>query len=83
MGKVRLAIQAAEGRVRSAVDEVVQSLRSDYESALAQEESLTTALNQQKGVAQSMNRKGIAYAVLQRDVESSKQVYDSLLSGRG
>jgi capsular exopolysaccharide synthesis family protein len=26
-----------------------------------------------------MNRKGIEYAVLQRDVESSKQIYDSLL----
>jgi capsular exopolysaccharide synthesis family protein len=79
MAKVKLAIETAERRVRAAVDEVVQSLRRDYAAAVAQEESLTSALNQQKAIAQSMNRKGIAYAVLQRDVESSKQVYDSLL----
>jgi capsular exopolysaccharide synthesis family protein len=79
MLRVRQAIQTAQDRLRAAVQEVVQSLRNDYEAALEQESSLTRALNQQKGEAQSMNRKGIQYAVLQREVESTKEVYDSLL----
>lgn len=44
-----------------------------YQSALAQENSLTQALSQQKGEALSMNRKAINYGVLQRDVDASKQ----------
>src|SRR5207344_826788 len=41
--------------------------------------SLIAALNQQKAEAQTMNRKAIDYGVLARDVQSSKQIYDSLL----
>ena len=35
--------------------------------------------NQQKGEALAMNRKAIDYGVLERDVQSSTQIYDSLL----
>jgi capsular exopolysaccharide synthesis family protein len=79
MARVRQAVQAAQTRLRSAIQEVVTSLKNDYEAAVAQEDALTSALNQQKGEAQSLNRKGVQYAVLQRDAESRKQVYDSLL----
>jgi capsular exopolysaccharide synthesis family protein len=77
--KVRLAIETMEEKLRAATQDIVQSLRRDYESALAQEESLTSALNQQKQEAQSMNRKAIDLAVLQRDVANAKAVYDTLV----
>jgi polysaccharide biosynthesis transport protein len=77
--KVRLAIKTTEEKLRAAIQDVVQSLRRDYESAVAQESSLTSALNEQKNEAQSMNRKAIDLAVLQRDVENAKSVYDSLV----
>ena len=57
----------------------MQSVRSEYQAALAQENSLMAALNQQKAEALSMNRKAIDYGVLARDVESSKQLYNNLL----
>lgn len=79
MIKVRVAIKTTEEKLRAAVQDVVQSLRRDYESAMAQESSLTSALNEQKNEAQSMNRKAIDLAVLQRDVENAKQVYDNLV----
>jgi polysaccharide biosynthesis transport protein len=79
MIKLRLAIQKVEAGIRSAVYDVVESLRRDYESALAHETSLTDALNQQKAEAQSMNRKAVEYAVLAREVESSNESYGSLL----
>jgi capsular exopolysaccharide synthesis family protein len=79
MLRVRQAIQTAQDRLRAAVQEVVQSLRNDYEAAVEQENTLARALSQQKGEAQALNRKGIQYAVLEREVESSKQIYDSLL----
>lgn len=79
MIKVRLAIKTTEEKLKTAIQDVVQSLKRDYDSALAQENSLTTALNQQKDEAQSMNRKAIDLAVLQRDVENAKQAYDTLV----
>ena len=76
-----------EAELRAAIQDVVQSLRRDYESALAQEESLTLRPEPAEGEAQSMNRKAIDYAVLQRDVESSKECTTALLqrwrAGRG
>jgi succinoglycan biosynthesis transport protein ExoP len=79
MIKLKSAIQLSQTKLNGEVAKVVQSVRSEYQTALAQENSLTGALNQQKGEALSMNRKAIDYGVLDRDVESSKQIYNSLL----
>jgi exopolysaccharide transport family protein len=77
--KVRTSIQTAESKLQGEIEKVVQSVRNQYQAALAQERSLTAALDAQKGEALSMNRKSIEYGVLQREVESTRQIYDSLL----
>jgi succinoglycan biosynthesis transport protein ExoP len=79
MIKVRSALETAQVRLQAEVNKVVQAVRTEYQAAVAQEESLTGALNQQRGEALSMNRAAIDYGVLQRDLESSKQIYQSLL----
>ncbi len=61
------------------IDKVVQAVRNEYQAAQAQEKSLAVALGQQKGEALAMNRKGIEYSVLERDMQSSKQLYESLM----
>jgi capsular exopolysaccharide synthesis family protein len=77
--KVRSAIDLVEKRLSGEIGKVVDSVRNEYQAALAQENSLVGALNQQKGVAMAMNRKAIDYGVLERDVESSRQMYQSLM----
>jgi succinoglycan biosynthesis transport protein ExoP len=77
--KTKSAIQLSQIKLSGEIAKVVQSVRSEYQAAQAQENSLTAALNQQKVEAMSMNRKAIDYGVLDRDVESSKQIYNSLL----
>jgi polysaccharide biosynthesis transport protein len=77
--KNRTAIQTAQLKLQTEIAKVVQSVRTEYQAAQAQENSLAGALGQQKGEALSMNRKGIEYSVLERDVQSSKQLYESLL----
>lgn len=79
MQKIASAIKLAEAKLNGEIAKVVQSVRSEYQAALAQENSLVQALNQQKSEALSMNRKAIDYSVLDRDVQSSKQIYESLL----
>ena len=79
MVKIRSAIQNAQLKLQLEIGKVVQAVRNEYQAALAQEKSLAVALGQQKGEALAMNRKGIDYSVLERDVQSSKQLYDSLM----
>jgi exopolysaccharide transport family protein len=79
MIKVQSAIQTAQLRLQGEIAKVVQAVRTEYQAAVAQEQSLTSALNSQRGEALTMNRAAIDYGVLERDVESSKQIYQSLL----
>jgi polysaccharide biosynthesis transport protein len=77
--KLRSAIELGQAKLEGEIAKIVQSVRSEYQAALAKENSLIGALNQQKLEAQAMNRKAIDYGVLERDVQSSKQIYESLL----
>ena len=79
MIKLESAIRLAEAKLNSEIEKIVQSVRSEYQAALAQENSLVVALDQQKAEALAMNRKAIAYSVLERDVESGTQLYNNLL----
>src|SRR6185436_728940 len=79
MLKINAAVANAQAKVQAEITNVVSSLHTEYRAAVAQEQSLTRALDDQKGEAQSMNRKAIELGVLSRDAESSRQVYNSLL----
>ena len=77
--KTKSAIQNAQLKLQVEISKVVQAVRTEYQAAQAQEYSLSAALSQQKGEALSMNRKGIEYSVLERDMQSSKQLYENLM----
>jgi len=79
MVKVRSAINSAEAKLQIEIDKVVLSVKSEYDTALAQERTLVGALEGGKAEALSLNRKGIEFSVLQRDAESNRQVYEALL----
>lgn len=79
MLKVQSEIQVTQSKLSAEISKVVQSVRAEYQAALTQEQSLTHALDQQKSEALSRDRKAIEFNVLLRDVQSSKQIYDSLL----
>ena len=79
MVKVRSSIESASSKLQVEIDRVVQSVRSEYETAAAQERTLVGALEGGKAEAMKLNRKGIEFSVLQRDAESNRQVYEALL----
>ncbi len=58
---------------------VVSSLRNEYNLALSREHSLKQALNRQKTESLEMNKKAVQYGVLQRDAESSRNMYELLV----
>jgi capsular exopolysaccharide synthesis family protein len=79
MVKVKSSIESASAKLQVEIDRVVQSVRSEYETAAAQERTLVGALEGGKAEAMKLNRKGIEFSVLQRDAESNRQVYEALL----
>ena len=76
---VTTQIADTERQIDAEVDKTVQAIRNDYEAALAEERTLSADLEGQKAAAMDLNRKGIDYSVLQREAESNRQVYESLL----
>jgi capsular exopolysaccharide synthesis family protein len=79
MVKIRSAMEVTGTRVDVEIAKVVEGVRNDFEAALAKERSLTGALEAQKSDAMAMNRKAIDYNVLERDVQSTRQIYESLM----
>jgi capsular exopolysaccharide synthesis family protein len=73
------AIAIAQKELQAEVAKTVESVRQDYLAAMTREKELTAALEQQKASALALNRQGIEYGVLMREVESNRQIYQSLL----
>src|SRR5262249_33430573 len=79
MIKVHAAVEGANAKLQAELTKVVESVKNEYLAAQDQERSLQGALNAQKSEALSFNRTGIEYGVLQREAESNRQIYESLL----
>jgi capsular exopolysaccharide synthesis family protein len=60
-------------------DKVVQSIRNEYETAVAREEKLAGALGQQQRAVLDLNQKEIAYGALQRDAAGTQQIFETVL----
>jgi capsular exopolysaccharide synthesis family protein len=75
----RTALQSTESRLAAEVARVVASIQKSYQAALADEESLLRALQEQQREALALDRRGIQYSALEREAESVRLVYQSLL----
>ncbi len=69
-----------ETRKAYEVDKVINSLKNEYEVALAREQSLREALSRQKQETFVLNQKAIEYGVLRRQAESARQMYELLVN---
>jgi capsular exopolysaccharide synthesis family protein len=78
---VQLQSQLTEldSSINKEVEKVGQAVRAEYRAALKSEEMLQTSFDKQKGEAYKLNEDAIQYAILRRDVESSRDLYEGLL----
>jgi capsular exopolysaccharide synthesis family protein len=79
MVKLTAAIETAEKRLRAEVDKVVQGVENDYLAAQAQEQRLLGELAAQQRAALAQDRRALDFGVLEREVVSNQQIFDSLL----
>jgi len=76
---LRSQIISVRKRINGEIKRITDSITSEYEVALAQEEDLMKMLEQQKREALELNQKSIKYKELQREVESNQRIYNTLL----
>jgi capsular exopolysaccharide synthesis family protein len=79
MVELRTAMQKTETTLSAEIARVVDSIRSTFQKARAEEDTLSEALEAQKGEALSLNRRGIEYSALEREAESARLIYNTLL----
>ncbi len=77
--QVNAALQDAQRQLDLETAKALQSVKNEYETAVLEEQTLSRNLDAAKVDAQDLNRKNIGYSVMEREAQSNRQVYDSLL----
>ncbi len=72
MTEIQQKIEAEQRRI-------VQSLEHSYLTALKKEQALRAAAEEKKAQAMELNEKATQYKILAREVETNKQIFQSLL----
>ena len=78
--RIGAAVTSARTKLNNEIDKVVWSVRSEFETAVANEQSLTQALKAQQREALAVDRRSMEYTVLVREAESHREVYQELLA---
>jgi capsular exopolysaccharide synthesis family protein len=76
---VNANIQDAQRQLSMELAKAIDAIRNDYQSAVSEERTLAGALEEQKGAAMDLSRKNVGYTVLEREAQSNRQVYETLL----
>lgn len=80
MQKLKAKMEDLGQRIEHEEKRVIQSIRNQYESALDNEQRLLEQAKNQKEEALVMNDKATQYKILEREVTSNKEIYNSLLN---
>lgn len=79
MQKLDVQVKNARETLIAQRARVIESVKNDYDTAVAQERSFAASLDQQKNEAMDLERKSGGYLVLQRQADSDRQLWQSLL----
>jgi len=79
MISVQSEINSLNDRKHKEIQRVINSLRNEYQVALAKEKTLLQALSKQKKESMDLNQKSIQYGALQREAESARHMYELLI----
>jgi polysaccharide biosynthesis transport protein len=72
-------IKEVDRQIQAEVDAIKQSLKAQYDLAVQQERTLTGQVEQQKSAFMDLRGRGIQYNILQREVQTNRDQYESLL----
>jgi len=79
MVQLRARIEALDRSIRQETGNVSGALRSEYAAAVARENALQARVNSLKSALLNLRERSIQYTILQREVDTNRALYDSLL----
>ncbi|MCI0524580.1 MAG: polysaccharide biosynthesis tyrosine autokinase [Acidobacteria bacterium] len=80
--KITNQIQQIEGELRAAHQRILSTIENHYRTAVQREQSLRALFLQQRAETLQQNRGAIGAKLLQADVDSNRQLLDSLLQSQ-
>lgn len=66
-------------KIKAEESRIIESLKNDYLSTVKKEEALKKDVEAKKALAMALNDQSTQYKILEREVETSKQIHESLL----
>ena len=77
--QLQAQIDQVEATFKKERDDVLTRIRNEYESARMKENLLAETYQKQVQVVSEQTEKTVNYSILERDVETNRQMYDTLL----
>ncbi len=79
LAQLEAQVEETRRRLAREVERVVGGIQSAYEAASAREKEVRAKLEEQRGLALGLKDDSVQYAILQREVDTNRQLYDSVL----
>ena len=79
MVQLKARIDEFDRLIRQQIQDVKESIKRDYQSALAREDGIRGAITSLEQSLNDQRNKSIRYNILKREVDSSKTLYEGLL----
>ncbi len=80
LAKLDAQIGEVEARLKLATDNVVNGIRAQYQEAVAKENELQQEMARQRAETLNLNDAAAQYAILQREVDTNRELYDAVLT---
>jgi polysaccharide biosynthesis transport protein len=72
-------IAKIQSDIKHFADGIAESIKKDYQTALTKENIIGERTQEQKKLTADLNEKAIQYKILEREVDTNKSIYQSLL----
>jgi capsular exopolysaccharide synthesis family protein len=79
MRQLQSQIDELDRQIEAEIDLIKDSIKAQYDAALAEEHSLAAQIEKLKADVTDFRNRNIQYTILQREVDTNRQLYDGLL----
>ncbi|MEY4095545.1 MAG: hypothetical protein RLZZ53_2744 [Acidobacteriota bacterium] len=78
--QAQTTLDNTQRQLQDEIRKAVQNAKNEFDTAVRQERELQAQLNDSKSRATALGRKGVDYAVMLREAESNRTIYNQLLT---
>jgi succinoglycan biosynthesis transport protein ExoP len=80
LAKLRAQLGAVEARLKVEIDAIVGGIQAQYREAVEKENELQAEMGRQRTETLNLNDAAAQYAILQREVDTNRELYNAILT---